>query len=95
MASSGTVTPGFTFDTTVELTPANLNALGAPGVTINSVSSTEIIMENYAVAGLPTAGNTGRIVFCSDGDAGNPCMAVDNGTDWKVVALGATVSDGS
>ena len=43
------------------------------------------------VANLP-AGEEGSVVYCSNGDAGSPCLAVHNGTDWKVVALGATVS---
>lgn len=34
----------------------------------------------------------GDIVNLSNGDAGDPCLAVYNGTDWKVIALGATAS---
>jgi hypothetical protein len=34
----------------------------------------------------------GDVVYCSNGAAGNPCVAVYNGTAWKVVALGATIS---
>lgn len=47
----------------------------------------------FAVAGLPAAAsNVGRVVYCSNGSAGSPCAAISDGTDWKVVALGATVS---
>jgi hypothetical protein len=34
----------------------------------------------------------GDIVYAEDGDAGGKCLAVYNGTDWKVVALGSTIS---
>lgn len=34
----------------------------------------------------------GDVAYCSDGDAGAKCMAVYNGTDWKVVSLGSTIS---
>lgn len=36
--------------------------------------------------------NEGDIAYCSDGDAGDKTMAVYDGTNWKVVALGATIS---
>lgn len=34
----------------------------------------------------------GDVVYCSNGDTGNPCLAVYNGTAWKVVSLGSTIS---
>jgi len=47
----------------------------------------------YTVAELPAAaGNDGRLVYCTNGDAGQPCLALSNGTAWKRIALGATVS---
>jgi len=87
-----TVTRNVTFDTGVELSPANLNELGEPTVTIPSVTQTEVVMENYTVATLPSNGTAGRIVYVTDGDGGNPCLAVDNGTNWVRVNLGSTVS---
>jgi hypothetical protein len=45
----------------------------------------------FAVATLPAAAsNVGRVVYCSDGNAGAPCAAISDGTHWKVIALGAT-----
>ena len=87
-----TVTRNVTFDTGVELSPANLNELGEPTVTVPSISQIEVVMENYTVATLPSNGTAGRIVYVTDGDGGNPCMAVDNGTDWVRVNLGSAVS---
>lgn len=46
----------------------------------------------YTVGTAPAAGTAGRMIYCSNGDAGSPCLAIDNGSDWKVVSLGATIS---
>ena len=61
-------------------------------VTGGTMSGVLITLPSYAVSALPSAGTAGRIVFCTDGDSGSKCLAVDDGTDWKRVALGATVS---
>ena len=34
----------------------------------------------------------GDIVYTSDGDGGDPCLAVYNGTNWLRVALGTAIS---
>lgn len=34
----------------------------------------------------------GAVVYCTNGDTGARCLAVSNGTDWKRIALGATIS---
>ena len=34
----------------------------------------------------------GDVAYCSDGDAGAKCIAIYNGTDWKVISLGGTIS---
>lgn len=66
------------------------------GATIQSgctINEAKIDLKTYTVATLPTAStHTGYIVYCTDGDTGSPCVAVSNGTSWKVIALGATVS---
>jgi hypothetical protein len=35
---------------------------------------------------------TGDVSYCSNGDAGNPCLAVYTGSNWKRVAFGANIS---
>jgi len=35
---------------------------------------------------------TGDVAYCSNGDAGNPCLAVYTGSAWKRVAFGANIS---
>ena len=62
-----------------------------------TINSTGVSVDNlfnlpqYTVSGLPT-GSAGSIVYVSDGDGGNPCIAVHNGTNWKIVSLGGTIS---
>jgi len=65
------------------------NAISVTGGTMSGVL---ITLPSYAVSALPSAGTAGRVVFCTDGDSGSKCLAVDDGTAWKRVALGATVS---
>tara|TARA_B100000989_G_scaffold223952_1_gene171420 strand:- start:165 stop:452 length:288 start_codon:yes stop_codon:yes gene_type:complete len=92
MAVTASVTPGFTFETSVEIDSASLNLLGTPSVSINAISATSITFENYNVSNAPSNGTAGRVIYVTDGNLGNPCLAVDNGSAWKVVALGATIS---
>lgn len=50
-------------------------------------------LRTYTVAGLPTAADRPRaLCWVSDGDAGQPCLAVSDGTAWRRIALGAAVS---
>ena len=94
MAVTASVTPGFTFSTSVEVDAESLNLLGTPAVTINAISATSITLENYTVANAPSNGTTGRVIFVSNGNVGSPCLAVANGSNWKVIALGANISGG-
>ena len=71
---------------------------GANGqANITSLSFTAnvpIELPEYTVAQLnamPTK-NTAMTVYCTDGNAGSACVAVYDGSNWKVVALGATIS---
>ena len=47
-----------------------------------------------AVASMPSASTegAGSVRYCTNGDAGSPCLAVSNGTNWLRVALGAAIS---
>ena len=92
MAITALVTRGFTFSTGVELDPAGLNQLGEPTVTIPSIAETSLALENFTVSELPSNGTAGRVVYVSNGDGGNPCLAVDDGTNWLRINLGSAVS---
>lgn len=43
-------------------------------------------------ADYPAASWLGAVVYCSNGAAGSPCLAVSNGTSWLRIALGAAVA---
>lgn len=43
-------------------------------------------------ADYPAASWNGAVVYCSNGAAGSPCLAVSNGTSWLRVTLGAAVA---
>lgn len=46
----------------------------------------------YTVASAPSAASlTGTIIYVSNGLAGNPCVAVSNGTNW-ISPAGTTIS---
>ena len=132
MAITASVTKGFTYGTGVELSPANLNSLGTPTVTVatpisianggtnaNSASNarsnlglgtmavqnegdvditggeiedTMIRLKVYNVAGVPSASTAGKLIWVTDGNSGQPTVAVSDGSNWKVIAFGATIS---
>ena len=47
----------------------------------------------YTVATLPpAASNTGRVLYTSNGSAGAPAAVISDGTNWKVIALGANAA---
>jgi len=92
MAITCTVTRGFTYATGVDISAANLNQLGEPTVSVPSVTDTTVVLQSFAVASLPSAGTAGKVVYCTNGDGGNPCLAVDNGSAWLRVNLGSAVS---
>ena len=50
-------------------------------------------LPTYAVAGLPSAASmAGKLVYVSNGSAGQPALAFSTGSAWKLVALGAAPS---
>jgi hypothetical protein len=52
-----------------------------------------IRLDSFAVAALPAAAShTGKLVHCTNGAAGSPCLAYSNGTDWLRIVLGAAVA---
>ena len=132
MAISGSVTRGFTYNTGVEVTAANLNELGTPTVSVatpiavgnggtnattasaartnlglgtistqasnavaltgGTISGTIMTLPSYAVSGVPSASPAGQLIYVTDGNSGAATVACSDGSNWKVVALGATIS---
>ena len=54
--------------------------------------SQSIQFGSYLASALPTVGTSGRVIFVTDGDgSGGPCLAIDDGTAWKIIELGGAV----
>jgi hypothetical protein len=72
---------------------ANLEALSDYTAFLAAATFTGgVQMKVYAVNTLPAAPAAGQIAFCSNGNAGAACFVVGDGSNWKVVALGATAA---
>ena len=67
-------------------------AANSIAVTGGTMSGVVITLPSYATSGLPTAGTAGRLVYVTDGDGGDKCLGFDDGSAWKRIVLGATVS---
>ncbi len=67
-------------------------ASNAVAITGGTMSNTLITLKTYNVAGVPSASPAGQIIFVTDGNAGAATVAVSDGSNWKVVALGANIS---
>lgn len=79
--------------------PDELNTSAATNLTLDP-STGKVVLEEIlnlkpqttAQLNARTDQAEGDVAYCSDGDAGSKCVAVYNGSDWKVVALGSTIS---
>ena len=67
-------------------------ASNSVAVTGGAMSGVVITLPSYATSGLPSPGTAGRLVYVTDGDGGDKCLGFDDGSAWKRIALGATVS---
>jgi hypothetical protein len=56
--------------------------------------SVPIDIASYSVSNQPSASGTGQgsLIYVTNGDAGEPCLAVSDGSNWRRIALGATVN---
>lgn len=67
-------------------------ASNAVALTGGTISGTIVTLKSYNVAGVPSASPAGQMIYVTDGNAGAATVAVSDGSAWKVVALGATIS---
>lgn len=66
---------------------------GKTGTKAANAAFQPVTGNTFTVATLPPANaNVGRVVYVSNGKAGSPCAAVSDGTNWKVVDIGANVA---
>ena len=67
-------------------------ASNAVALTGGTISGTIMTLPSYAVSGVPSASPAGQVIYVTDGNSGAATVACSDGSDWKVVALGATIS---
>ena len=67
-------------------------ASNAVAITGGTISGTIMTLPSYAVSGVPSASPAGQVIYVTDGNSGAATVACSDGSDWKVVALGATIS---
>ena len=67
-------------------------ASNAVALTGGTISGTIMTLPSYAVSGVPSASPAGQVIYVTDGNSGAATVACSNGSAWKVVALGATIS---
>lgn len=67
-------------------------ASNAIAVTGGTISGTIMTLKSFAVSGVPSASPAGQMIYVTDGNSGAATVAVSDGSAWKVVALGATIS---
>ena len=67
-------------------------ASNAVALTGGTISGTIMTLPIYAVSGVPSASPAGQLIYVTDGNSGAATVACSDGSDWKVVALGATIS---
>ena len=67
-------------------------ASNAIALTGGTISGTIMTLKSYAVSGVPSASPAGQMIYVTDGNSGAATVAVSDGSNWKVVALGATIS---
>jgi hypothetical protein len=81
-------------DSVGDMAEQNASAVLITGGVINdcTIQSPYLLIKSYSVSSAPVNAPAARLIYVTDGDGGSPCLAVGNGTAWKRVALGATIS---
>ena len=93
IASGGTnATSASAARTNLGLGTIATQASNAVAITGGTISGTIMTLPSYAVSGVPSASPAGQVIYVTDGNSGAATVACSNGSAWKVVALGATIS---
>jgi len=82
-------------DTVGDMGQQDASGVSITGGTILNVylGTPRLKFSPYSVATLPDATQQSyEVYYVSDGDGGSPCIAVSDGSTWRRIAFGATVS---
>lgn len=78
-----------TFDGTERITGLQGSPLANVLFTVAQLQT----LPTFTVSTVPSAASfPRRLIHVSNGNAGSPCVAISDGTNWKVIAIGATIS---
>lgn len=94
---TGALTASSTLDVTGAITGSSTGRVTALGVgtaalATGIVSAGPVVIPTFTVAGLPSAVTYARGLVWVSNQNGGATFAISDGTNWKVVALGATAS---
>ena len=78
------------------MTPDSVGDMGQQDKTAvdidgGDISGTAITLQSYSVASAPAA-TLGRLIHVTNGDGGSECAAIGDGTYFRVIAMGSTIS---
>lgn len=83
------------FNNTLSLDGSTPNAMQAD-LDMNgySILNGTYTLKEYTVSNAPQASssNKGLLIYVSDGDSGSPCLAVSDGSTFRRISLGSTIS---
>jgi len=96
-SANGVLVLGSTGKITATQLPATITSTGTQTFNpTNGVVNIQNVLRlsslTVAQANALTTNTTGDIAMISNGDAGSLCVAVYDGTNWKRIALGSTIS---
>ena len=78
------------------MTPDSVGDMGQQDKTAvdidgGDISGTAITLQSFSVASAPAA-TLGRLIHVTNGDGGSECAAIGDGTYFRVIAMGSTIS---
>ena len=78
------------------MTPDSVGDMGQQDKTAvdidgGDIAGTAITLQSYSVASAPAA-TLGRLIHVTNGDGGSECAAIGDGTYFRVIAMGSTIS---
>ena len=81
-------------NTVGDMAEQNASAVLITGGVINdcTIQDPNLRLNSYSVSSAPANAPAARIIYVTYGDGGIPCLSVGNGSSWKRIALGATIS---
>jgi hypothetical protein len=78
--------------TALGLGTISTQASNAVALTGGTISGTIMTLPSYSVSSAPSASPAGQMIYVTDGNSGAATLAVSDGSNFKIVALGGTIT---